>query len=278
MYRAALVGLKPQRSNDSVMHVAVSLAKQRGLQLSALAVIDPDAVAPTETTPIGAAAFKVHRDDVVRKRAHENALAALGAFEGLCSETGVDCSTMYREGAVEKVFSLESQTADLLIVGHAGDSKACSRDREDVVALHEILRASSRPCLVATCVPVEVERVTVAFDGSLPSARTLYDFAVSGLWQERPIDVLSIAEEGPLADETSQRGARYLRLHGYEATAHPLVTKYDIPENILRFVEESGAGALVMGTHGKPRWHELVFGTTTRSILRAVMVPVFLSH
>lgn len=278
MYHAALVGLKPGRNNDATMREAISLAINGKLQLSALAVIDTNVVAPRQAIPLGAAAFKERRDDAIKQQGYEDALAALKAFTELCRESGTDCTTVQREGFVDDEFALAAQSADVLILGHGGDTAACSGERSDIASLDKILRAVARPGLLVPCRPANVKRVTVAYDGSFQSARALYDFALSGLWRDCPVDVLTIAEEGSVATETAERGARYLALHGYASESHPLVTKRDAADNILKFIGDSGAGALVMGAYGKMRWREFVFGGVTRSVLQAVMVPVFLSH
>jgi nucleotide-binding universal stress UspA family protein len=39
-----------------------------------------------------------------------------------------------------------------------------------------------------------------------------------------------------------------------------------------------GADLLVMGAYGHARWHELMMGGTTRTILSSMTVPVLMSH
>jgi nucleotide-binding universal stress UspA family protein len=278
MYKAALVALKPERENDGAMREAISLALKEKLQLSALAVVDPDIAAPRQAIPLGAAAFKEHRDDVIKQQRHEAALAALSGFTGLCDEAGIECSTTHREGPLDDEFGIATESVDILVIGHGGAAEAGSKAREDLSVLNKILTAIARPCLLVPCRPAEIDRVTVAYDGSLQSARALYDFALSGLWSDAAVDILTIADEGSFADETAARAAQYLALHGYTATPHPVVTKYNVADNIVSFITDSGSKALVMGAYGKPRWREAFVGSVTRSVLRNVMVPVFISH
>jgi nucleotide-binding universal stress UspA family protein len=123
-----------------------------------------------------------------------------------------------------------------------------------------------------------VERIVVAYDASLQAARALHDFALSELWPEADVHVISLAEDATEASDTAELGAACLRLHGYRTDARPLVGKHDPAGKILAQVRDVDAGALVMGAYGKSRWRELVFGTVTRAILGEAMVPVFLSH
>jgi nucleotide-binding universal stress UspA family protein len=278
MYHSALVALKPQGGNGALAEMAVGLAARHELQLSGVAVLDPSVVRPAEAVPLGAAAFKAQRDDMLKQQTLEKAQAVLDAFTRLCGEAGVACTTAIREGSLESQIPVAVQAADLLMVGHGGDTESCSEAREDVTNLDSMLKYSSRPCLVVPCRAPAVERIVVAYDGSLQAARALHDFALSGLWPEAAVRVISLAENATEATETAERGTAYLRLHGYAADARPLIGKYDPASKILAYVQEDEAGALVMGAYGKSRWREFVFGTVTRSILAAAMVPAFLSH
>ncbi len=278
MYHSALVALKPQGGNHGLTEMAVSLAKRHGLQLSGVAVLDPAVIRPAEAVPLGATAFKAQRDDTLKQQILEKAQAELGTFARLCGEAGVACATAIREGSLESQIPIAVQATDLLMVGHGGDTESCSEEREDVTNLDHMLKDSPQPCLVVPCRTPAVERVVVAYDASFQAARALHDFALSGLWPEAAVHVISLAEDATGAAETAERGAGYLRLHGYAAEAKPLIGKHDPANKILAYTQEANAGALVMGAYSKSRWREFVFGTVTRSILTAVMVPVFLSH
>ncbi|MEZ5126859.1 MAG: universal stress protein [Thermoleophilia bacterium] len=278
MYKAALVALKPERENQAAMRQAISLALKDSLQLSALAVVDPDIAAPRQAVPLGAAAFKEHRDDVIKQKRYEDALAVLNAFSGLCDDAGIKCTTSHSEGHLDDEFGLATQSADILVIGHGGGAEAGSEAREDLIVLDKILTAIARPCLLVPSIPSDIDRVTVAYDGSVQSARAIYDFALSGLWRTAKIDVVAIFDDTASAESIANTGAAYLQLHGYDASAHPILTKYDVAENLVKFIADSGSKALVMGAYGMPRWREVFVGSVTRSVLRDVMVPVFISH
>ncbi len=278
MYHSALVALQAEARNEAVSEMAIDLAARQHLQLSAIVVIDPAEIATAEPVPLGAGAAKARRDEAMKRRAHEGAKKELDAFARRCDEHSVSCTTTLREGPLESELPLALESADMLVVGHGDDTEACSEVRGNVSRLDKMLRSSARACLVVPCLQGEVQRVVVAYDGSLQAAAALHDFAASGLWQECPVDVVSLAADGQEAAETAERAAGYLRMHDYAVEAHPLVAKSGVADHVLGFVSQSGAGALVMGAYGKPRWHEFVFGTVTRSVLRATMVPVFVSR
>jgi nucleotide-binding universal stress UspA family protein len=277
MYHSALVALNTEGGNEAATQMAVDLAVRQHLQLSAIAVIDPSAVAPAKAVPLGATAYKERRDDALKTQAHERAQQELDAFAQRCGAAGVTCELALREGHLDEEIAFAVQAVDLLVIGH-GNGVEGSDERDHVSRLDDLLRSSARPSLVVPGPTAEVRRVVVAYDGSLQSARALHDFALSGFWQDCPVDVLSLAADSAPAAETAERGAAYLKTHGYAAEARPMIAKYQEAKHILEFVQESGAGILVMGAHGKSHWRTFVVGTVTRSLLQSTPVPVFVSH
>lgn len=278
MYHSALVALKPHGGNGALTEMAIQLAKRHTLQLTALAVIDPAIVRPTEAVPLGAAAYKEHKDDLVKQQTLEAAQEEIDAFAQACEAGGVPCTSMIREGSIHDEVPLAVQSCDLFLVGHGGEAEAGTEPREDITRLDSMLKYSARPCILVPTHREGVARITVAYDGSIQAARTLHDFANSGLWAGSAVDVVSIAEDTAAAGILAERGAAYLASHGFATTAQPMIGRHDVGARIVEFVESSGADALVMGAYGKNRWREFVFGTVTRDVLRAIMVPVFMSH
>ena len=278
MYHSALVDLKAEGGNEVASEMAVDLAVRQHLQLSAIVVIDAAEIASAQPVPLGASAAKARRDDTLKRQAHEAAMKELDAFARRCDEHGLSCTTALREGPLDEEIPRAVQAFDLLVVSHGDSTEACGEPREDLSRLSRMLRSSARACLVVPCRAEAAQRVVVAYDGSLQAARALHDFAVSGLWQDCPVDVVSLATDSQEATQAAELAAGYLKTHDYAAAAHPIVARYDVADHILEFVKQSGAGALVMGAYGKPRWHEFVFGTVTRSVLRETTVPIFVSR
>ncbi|MGE3778500.1 MAG: hypothetical protein AB7F89_15040, partial [Pirellulaceae bacterium] len=89
MYRSATVALKPENPNEAVTNLAVQLAARQHLQYTAVAVIDPDLIAPAEPTPLGASAFKTHRDAARKEELQHLAQAALDSFARRCAESSI---------------------------------------------------------------------------------------------------------------------------------------------------------------------------------------------
>ena len=276
MYKSALVALKPQGANEALTDMAIQLATRQGLQLSALSVIDTAVVQPAEAVPPGATVYKEHKDELLAEETLVAAQEQLDAFTSACSAAGVACTASLCEGTLHDQIPLAVQSCDMFLLGNGGEIN--SEQRADVARLDSILRHSARPCLLVPDSHADVQRVAVAYDGSAQAARTLHDFANSGLWAGCAVDIVSIAEDTDVAAGLAGRAAGYLSQHDFITQTHPLVAHRDVGLRIVSFVGESGADALVIGAYGKTRWHEFFFGTITRDVLRGVMVPIFMSH
>ena len=72
---------------------------------------------------------------------------------------------------------------------------------------------------------------------------------------------------------------QFLHLHGIESTLHrDHAAPADAGEVLLSFAGAVGADLLVMGCYGHHRARELVLGGATRTVLRAMTMPVLMAH
>ena len=73
--------------------------------------------------------------------------------------------------------------------------------------------------------------------------------------------------------------ALHLARHGVAAEAsHTISTGIGHGETLLSYAADIGADLIVAGGYGHSRARETVFGGVTRTLLRSMTVPVFLSH
>ena len=71
----------------------------------------------------------------------------------------------------------------------------------------------------------------------------------------------------------------YLARHGVTATPIVLTdTERPVPEQVLEYARQTGAGLLVMGAYGHSRLRELVLGGVTRRMLIDAELPVLMAH
>jgi nucleotide-binding universal stress UspA family protein len=72
----------------------------------------------------------------------------------------------------------------------------------------------------------------------------------------------------------AERGAQLAESAGLTAEALAIADDATVAETLLRLAAERDARAIVLGSHSHSRVSEIVFGTTTREILRHADCPV----
>ncbi len=155
---------------------------------------------------------------------------------------------------------------------------ACSALVEQIV-LH-----CARPTLVVPAdghrLPIGT-RALVAWDDSREAARAVAD-ALPMLRLAGAVEVVSWSES--MLDEPMQMSQRlealqrWLMWQGVGADVRSESSEMPIAEAIRTRAAAGRIDLIVMGAYGHPRWAERMLGGATRGLLRAMAVPVLMSH
>ena len=122
------------------------------------------------------------------------------------------------------------------------------------------------------------DHVAVAWDGSRAAARAVAD-ARPFLARAGRVSVLTVVDEKKLVTGDGERLAASLRRSGLEAEAVALHGKgAAVAATLQQGARERGAGLLVMGGYGHSRVRDFVMGGATEGVLKALSLPVLLSH
>jgi nucleotide-binding universal stress UspA family protein len=273
MFRSMLVAVKPWGKQAETAEYAAALAQRCGLTVEGLSAIDAERLAPPESVPIGAGAFKVHRDEERLRAARQTAATRLGELQAACDGRGVVCRTSARDGDVAVVLASAAQGADLLLCGLAGESTSLNR-----ATLTSILKNSPRPALAVPAGTRLFDTVLVAYDRSYQAARALAALVFSGFAAGCSIHIVSLDEQVERAEEPAAIAQSYLSRHGIGASLRPAKLTAPAGRQILDEAHNVGAGLIVMGAFGRTAAREFLFGSVTRSVLDAGSVAVLMDH
>jgi nucleotide-binding universal stress UspA family protein len=114
-------------------------------------------------------------------------------------------------------------------------------------------------------------------DEALAAARAAIPF----LRQAEHVDIAIIDPPLHAADRSDPGGelSLWLARHGVKAEVAVLARSQPrISDILLRFAQDKGSDALVMGAYGHSRLREAVLGGATRDMLRAVPLPVLMAR
>jgi nucleotide-binding universal stress UspA family protein len=156
-------------------------------------------------------------------------------------------------------------------------------DRAERV-IERLIFQSSRPILLcpqelAAELPVNFDRIIVAWDHSAPAARAVGD-ALPMLRRARDVQVITATDDNTLAEQQSGAAMiRHLAEHGIKASFEMVrIDGSSIGKILEAEVKARGIDLLVMGAYGHSRLSEWVWGGATKTIIGRPPCWVIMSH
>lgn len=282
MWKSLLVHLDASPRAAVRVALAQALARHQGAELTALYGVLPALLATpwavAEGVPTASAAMaELDRAQRERARATFEQAAAAGPIS-------------WADGGTAPYWALLQRAlySDLMVLGQDDpDDLDTGTLPPDLVPT--LLADSGKPALVVPFAgsftgPVEAlaREVLIAWKPTREAARAV----AAALPVLRAAVRVHVAHqpEGRDTDEPEPTGAlgHWLQLHGVRA---PLQTHrldpgrgVDVGEALLSLTTDTGAGVLVMGSYGHSRAREWVLGGASRTVLRAMTVPVLMAH
>jgi nucleotide-binding universal stress UspA family protein len=273
--RSLLVALDGSPYSETASTLACEWATRFGARLLGLGVLDEPSIDRGEPVPMGAYAFKKHRDEARLADAHRRLLELLTEFRARCAAAGVTATVLEDIGDPTDRILREAQRCDAVILGRETHFHFETQDRPDAT-LEGVIRRCARPVVV---VPRELpggRGVIVAYSGGRESARTLQMFQLLGLADGEDIDVMTIGQDHAEAVAIAGPAGDFLTAHRAPHRLHAIVSEAAPAEVLLEEVRRRAPRLLVMGAHGHHGLRDLFAGSVTRSVLSACPVPVFL--
>lgn len=277
MLRSILVGLDGSPHSDAAVELGVRWAKRFEALLVGIAVVDEPAILSPEATPLGATYFKGQRDQEMLEEARVRVSGWLEQFALKCATEQVACKVLSDEGDPVDQIILQAQRYDVILMGQQTCFRSGDPERPDD-CLEELLHHPPRPVVAVPATLPAGDTVVVAYDGSVEAARALAGFHASGIGSRYETHVITLASDFEEAARIANRAVDYLTHHGVPVHARPLVASGNPGEQLVREAESLGAQLLVMGAFSHSSLHDFFFGSTTRTVLKATAIPVFLDH
>jgi nucleotide-binding universal stress UspA family protein len=208
------------------------------------------------------------------KLAQAKGRALLESAGAMIAAEGVErVETKLRHGDLLEALADLEKEAQLVVIGKRGEAA-------DFAKLHlgsnleRVVRASTRPVLVAARAHGPFERFVIAFDGGRSANRAVGFVASSRLLAGLKATVLSVGADTAENRTRLDAPVRRLREAGFDVEGRLLQGEPD--DVIAAHVEAEGVGLLVMGAYGHSRIRSLVIGSTTEAMVRRCRIPVLM--
>jgi nucleotide-binding universal stress UspA family protein len=274
MLRSTLVALDGSAYSETAVALALDWATRFGTRLLGLGILDEPEIDRPEPVPMGASAFKKHRDEVRLVDAHRHVLGFLADFRARGLAAGAHVEVVEDIGDPSELILREAQRCDVVVLGRQTHFHFETRERPDATLGH-VLRGSPRPVVV---VPRELpvgRGVVVAYGGGREAARTLQTFQLLGLAGDEEIHVVTVHRDRAVAEAVARLAGDFLTAHRAPHELHAVPSDAAPAEVVLEQVARRRPRLVVMGAHGYHPVRDLFATSVTRAVLGACPVPVF---
>ncbi|CAN5888880.1 hypothetical protein BH23PLA1_BH23PLA1_07000 [soil metagenome] len=235
MLRTLLVGLDGTADSDAALELGIRWARQFDALLVGLGVVDEPGIHGAEEVWLGEVYFRQINEKLTTS-AHRQVNRSLERAAIRCAEEGVAFKPLEDVGSPHERILIEAQRYDIILMGQRTHFRFGWQDHADDT-LRRVLTENPRPVVAVQSRPeVHGESVLVAFDGNVPSARSLHSFLVSGLAQLGPVHVLCAKHDRLEAARHAERAVEFLRFHEIKAQPHAIAATGNPSKLIIEHV------------------------------------------
>lgn len=288
-YKTILTPIMFAETADSVLKSAFMVAGTFNSHVHAKHIRQPFTFYPPATYyPMMSSDMSVTAE-ADEKAATEQAEALRAIFDETCNssgvhyvplaealhQNGVTASWSDDHGSAYHAYGSFGRVCDLSIVALPSKQSATL----ETAVFEGLLMASGRPVLLTPRDGLQtvVNKVLVAWDGSLPAARAI-SAAMPFLEQADEVVVATIGEVDLGAPDCSD-AVQFLERRGVKAIAKEVDwPKKPVAERILNQAEANNCDLVVMGGYSHARLFESILGGVTHHMLKHANMPVLMAH
>jgi nucleotide-binding universal stress UspA family protein len=276
-YKSLMVHLDRGAQCDERVRLACACAHRFGATLAGVYLGPPSALPASlaELVPAEIVSTGLKRLAEAQERTEQSFREAATA-RGLVAELAAPAGSPFAAAIAY------ARGVDLAIFGQPQPDESDQHFSRRLI--DSVVMSSGRPALVVPYPGLFErvgERVVVAWSNTRESARAIAD-ALPFLLAATSVDVIQVnlPNEDPVLDAQSNEQLRmYFRRNGIAIKIHDDHTEdIKVGEYLLSRVADLGADLIVMGGHGHTRVSEFLLGSVTRTLLKAMTVPVLMSH
>jgi len=277
MIKRILVGLGGTPYTSVAIERAVKLAKQYDAEITGVTVENPERIAKVGLVPKGVlhAAREAAKERArVTREAVED---AIGALESACTAEGIKYRVKReeREDPFDLMISL-ARYHDLMIFGLRSifEYDISFEDPKDTLA--RLISAGVRPIIAVSNKFRPIQKVMIAYSGSMESAKTMKRFVQLRLWPDAALKIVNFQSHEEKARQLLSDAAEYCRAHGYhvEHDSNPGSPK----DFLLPMATQWQADMIVLGNSAGNLLLKRLIGETSLHIIRNADRPLFLSQ
>lgn len=280
MLRRILIPFDPSPFGAAAIDYGCFLAKRYNAEVTGVVVLDTPGIEKSiGPIPMGGLYYADRLEEKKKKDAHEHIQALLEKFKEKCQREGVAHRESELQGSPSEQILHTSIFYDLVVIGLRTFFHFETKDKPGY-SLEHLLSHAVTPVLAVpeNYQPVEKRKVLIAFDGSLPSARSLHSFAyfMNSSTFETEITLL-MSDTDPQAAKFFLDGAEaFLNAHSFNN-----IKKEWIQEDIIDTIKEKyldQTDLVVLGVHSKKGMFDFMVGSLSKFLIKEGTKPLLLGQ
>lgn len=273
MVKRILVGLGSLKASQAAVRHALQLCQQHGAELTAVTVVDLRRLEQVGPVPIGAGEaaheLREHRIKLSREIAEQSCEDCRSAS----TEAGVSFQIVYEEGNPLDEIVSRARYHDLMVFGldqHLFEHGVIDDPPDELIRL---VREGVHPILGVTEEYRLIQRVLIAYSGSVESAHTMRRFIQMRLWPEATLRIVTFDKTAEEADRLLSDAQQFCRAYGRNPEIERVEEK--AYNHILPYANEHNFDLIVVGNSARSLLLREVFGETALQVIRTTDRPIF---
>ncbi len=195
-------------------------------------------------------------------------------FEEKCQSAGIArFEFRVAQGEIWKILSEQSRFADLVIVplNHPPSDKPSARRNSGI---HSLIRSCPVPVMTVPGATQTLQKVVLAYDGSLKSREALFVAAYLGTQMGSTLSVI-VSQTGLTEPEKVLTEARDY-LNQFPMEVDYLLSSEDLSPAISKLLEQASYDLVLMGGYRGSTLIPIMFGSVVDQVLREIPLPVLI--
>lgn len=206
--------------------------------------------------------------------AMESGRALLAAAAGRLQAAGLtEVGVVHLHGGIVETIIEREADAGLVIMGRRGASSEFAPGHIGS-KIERVLRASDKPMLVAPERHVDPQQLIIAYDGGRSITRAIALVMNSRLFGDLPIHLVMAGADSPARREQLEQLVQLFAHNGREASSALVAGTAE--QVIVDCVTARPGALLIMGAYGHSPLRNLIVGSTTTAMIRAIEAPIVL--
>lgn len=181
----------------------------------------------------------------------------------------------HKTGFLVDCFHEFETDSDLIVLGKRGEAADFASGHLGV-NVDRIARSSHKPCLVTPRDFKPIDRILVAYDGSMTGKKILQFLVGNPFFKSLELHLLKVTKNGSYQRANARLDEAKKWLQGAEFYPICSVVEGDSEKAIANYISQHDISLLLMGAYGHSRIRHLVIGSTTAQLLRSSNIPVLL--